>query len=93
MQQFHPQPTEERDRELVPPSDPRFDVISINPARMSGEPCFKGTRVPVQNLWDHIQGGESIEVFLEGFEGITREQVQTVLRMAKERLLDGLPQP
>jgi uncharacterized protein (DUF433 family) len=91
MQQF--QRLEERDRELVPPSDPRFEVISINPARMSGAPCFKGSRVPVQTLWDHLEGGESIEVFLEDFEGVTREQVLSVLRMAKERLLDGLPQP
>lgn len=58
---------------------------------MSGEPCFKGTRVPIKTLWDHISAGDSIEVFREDFDGVTREQVQAVLQMANERLLAGLP--
>ena len=90
QQQLHT-PREQRDTELVPKSDPRSEVISINPARMSGEPCFVGTRVPIQNLWDHIEGGETLDVFLEDFEGVTREQALAVLRMGKERLLEGLP--
>lgn len=92
MQQLHTRP-DEQSTELVPKSDPCSAVISIDPARMSGVPCFKGTRVPIQTLWDHMEGGESLDVFLEDFEGVTREQAVTVLRRAKERLLDGLPQP
>lgn len=57
---------------------------------MSGEPCFKGTRVPIQTLWHHIKAGESIDVFLEDFEGVTREQVQAVLGLASEHVLEGL---
>lgn len=90
QQQLHT-PQEQLDTELVPKSDPRSSVISINPARMSGEPCFVGTRVPIQNLWDHIEGGETLDVFLEDFEGVTREQALAVLRMGRERLLEGLP--
>ena len=76
--------------ELVPPADPRAAVISINPERMSGTPCFVGGRVPIQHLWDHLEES-SVEEFLEGFEGVSREQVQQVLHLALEKLLEGLP--
>jgi uncharacterized protein (DUF433 family) len=42
---------------------------------MSGAPCFAGTRVPIQNLIDYLEGGDSIEDFLEGFPTVSREQV------------------
>ena len=92
MQQLHTK-IDEQSTELVPKSDPRSEVISIDPARMSGVPCFKGTRVPIQTLWDHMEGGETLDVFLEDFEGVTREQALAVLHRAKERLFEGLPQP
>ena len=41
--------------EKVPPSDPRARVISIDPGRMSGTPCFVGTRVPIKHLWDYLK--------------------------------------
>lgn len=50
---------EQVDTELMPESDPRSSVISIDPERMSGTPCFRGTRVPVQTLWDHLEAGDS----------------------------------
>jgi uncharacterized protein (DUF433 family) len=62
------------------------NVISIHPQRVSGKPCFAGTRVPIQNLFDYLEGGETIEDFLEGFPGVTREQVVAVLEMAQQRL-------
>jgi len=92
MEQLHTRP-DEQSSELVPTSDPRSEVISIDPTRMSGVPCFKGTRVAIQTLWDHMKGGETLDVFLEDFEGVTRDQALAVLRMAEERLLEGLPQP
>jgi uncharacterized protein (DUF433 family) len=58
---------------------------------MSGTPCFAGTRVPIRNLFDYIEGGESLEEFLQGFPSVTREQVVAVLEMAKERLLPPAP--
>ncbi len=54
---------------------------------MSGAPCFAGTRVPIQNLIDYLEGGDSIEDFLEGFPSVSREQVIAFLEEAKESLL------
>ncbi len=54
---------------------------------MSGAPCFAGTRVPIQNLIDYLEGGESIEDFLEGFPTVSREQVIAFLEEAKNRML------
>jgi len=53
---------------------------------MSGAPCFAGTRVPIQNFIDYLEGGDSIEDFLEGFPSVSREQVIAFLEEAKERL-------
>ena len=54
---------------------------------MSGAPCFAGTRVPIQNLIDYLEGGDSIEDFLEGFPTVSREQVIAFLEEAKDRVL------
>ncbi len=60
-------------------------LVWIDPQRMSGTPCFAGTRVPVQHLLDHLEGGDSIADFLDGFPGVTREQVVSFLRRARDR--------
>ena len=65
------------------------DLIEVNPQKMSGTPVFSGTRVPIQNLFDCIEGGETIVQFLDQFPTVTREQVQGVLELSKERLLDS----
>ena len=54
---------------------------------MSGAPCFAGTRVPIQNLIYYLEGGDSIEDFLEGFPSVSREQVIAFLEEAKDRML------
>lgn len=59
-----------------------------DPGRMSGTPCFRGTRVPVQTLIDHIEGNATLEQFLEGFPSVTREQAIQFIELAKESLLD-----
>ncbi len=66
------------------------NVISIHPQRLSGKPCFAGTRVPIQNLFDYLEGGETIEDFLEGFPGVSREQAVAVLELAQTRLTQYL---
>jgi uncharacterized protein (DUF433 family) len=68
------------------------EVVWADPERMSGSPCFYGTRVPVKNLFDYLEGGQSIEAFLEDFEGVSREQVDAVLRLAMDSLLEQLKQ-
>ncbi len=68
------------------------DLIWIDPARVSGTACFAGTRVPLQILWDHLEEGQSIGDFLEGFPGVTQAQAEGVLRLAFQTLLDSLPE-
>lgn len=67
-------------------------LVWIDPERMGGTPCFYGTRVPVKNLFDYLEGGQSLETFLDDFEGVTREQADAVLRLAMENLLESLKQ-
>jgi len=62
-------------------------VVKIDPEIMSGAPCFAGTRVPIQNLIDYLEGGDSIEDFLDGFPSVSREQVISFLEEAKESVL------
>jgi uncharacterized protein (DUF433 family) len=54
-------------------------VIHSDPAILGGTPVFVGTRVPVQSLFDHLEGGDSIDHFLEGFPSVKREQAIAVL--------------
>ncbi len=64
-------------------------VVKIDPEIMSGTPCFAGTRVPIQHLIDYLEGGDSIDEFLDGFPTVTREQVISFLEEAKESVLAG----
>jgi uncharacterized protein (DUF433 family) len=51
------------------------EAVWVSPQRMSGTPCFRGTRVPVQSLIDFLEGGETIDQFLVLYPAITRQQV------------------
>lgn len=62
-------------------------VVTSSPDVMGGTPVFAGTRVPIENLLDYLEGGESIDDFLEGFPSVTREQVITFLEETKARVL------
>ena len=61
-------------------------IIAIDAQKLGGTPLFAGTRVPIQNLFDYLEGGDSLEDFLEGFPPITREQAIAVLELAKTSL-------
>ena len=65
-------------------------IITVSPDIMGGTPVFKGTRVPIQTLFDYLEAGESIDDFLEGFPTVTREQVITFLEEAKEQMVAGM---
>jgi uncharacterized protein (DUF433 family) len=58
---------------------PQSAIVSCDPDVMSGAPVFLGTRVPVQILLDYLEGGDSIDEFLEGFPSVTRVQVVAFL--------------
>lgn len=62
-------------------------IIEIDAGKLGGTPVFAGTRVPVQNLFDYIEGGETLEEFIEGFPPVTREQAVAVLELAKRSML------
>jgi uncharacterized protein (DUF433 family) len=61
--------------------------ITHDPAILGGEPVFAGTRVPVKSLFDHLEAGDSIEEFLEGFPSVQREQVIALLEEARAHAL------
>ena len=61
-------------------------LVSRHPDIMSGALCFTGTRVPVQNLFDYLEGSSSIDDFLEDLPSIARAKVIAVLEAARERL-------
>jgi uncharacterized protein (DUF433 family) len=61
------------------PSEPQAHAYHSSPEVLGGIPVFKGTRVPVQSLFDHLKAGDSIAVFLDGFPSVRREQVLAVL--------------
>jgi len=62
-------------------------VIIRNPDILGGTPVFRGTRVPIQALFDYLEGGETLEDFLEGFPTVSRETAVAALEGAKELLL------
>ena len=63
------------------------DLIECDPEKLSGTPVFFGTRVPIKNLFDCLEAGESLDEFLDQFPTVTREQALRVLEASKERLL------
>jgi uncharacterized protein (DUF433 family) len=62
-------------------------VIVRDPEIMHGTPVFRGTRVPAQTLFDYIEGGETLEDFLEGFPTVSRDLALQALEEAKHLLL------
>lgn len=68
----------------------RKTIIDIDPEVMGGAPVFAGTRVPVQTLLDYLEGGETIDDFLEGFPSVSRAQVVAFLEDAKDRLVETM---
>ncbi len=69
------------------PRDRLAETIQTSAAVMSGTPVFKGTRVPIQTLIDHLEAGDNLEIFLEDFPSVTWDQAVAVLELAKDALL------
>ena len=83
-------PAARQERELIPSDSPLAPYVSVNPGRMHGEPCFIGTRIPIQTLFDYLEAGDPLSEFLEGFPDITRERAVAVIGLASRGLLEGL---
>ncbi len=65
-------------------------IVHSDPEIVSGTPVFVGTRVPVQALLDYLEGGETIEEFLDDFPSVTREQAVAFLEEAGRALLASI---
>ena len=63
------------------------EIIQIDPEILSGIPVFNGTRVPIKNLFDYIQGGHSIDEFLDDFPTVRKEQVSQLLQDIQDETL------
>lgn len=63
------------------------NIITIDSDIQSGNPVFTGTRVPIQNLFDYIEEGDSIEIFLDQFPSISKDMAIAVLEQAREALI------
>lgn len=62
-------------------------IVTRSPDVLGGTPVFAGTRVPIQTLIDYLEGGASIDDFLEGFPTVTRDHVIAFLEEAKTRMV------
>lgn len=63
-------------------------IVHSNPEIMGGTPVFVGTRIPLQNLIDSLEGGESVEDFLNAYPTVKREQVVAVIEAGKLKMLE-----
>ena len=59
-------------------------IVSRDPEVLNGDLVFAGTRVPVKNLVDYLAAGDTLDYFLDGFPGVSREQAVAYLEMSHE---------
>lgn len=64
-------------------NDPKL-IVHRDPDILGGTPVFVGTRVPVKTLFDYLEAGDSLEVFLDEFPSVSREQAVAALELARE---------
>lgn len=62
-------------------------LITVDPEIQSGTPVFSGTRVPIRNLFDYLEEGDSLEVFLEQFPSVSKAMAIAVLEQARVALI------
>ena len=67
--------------------DPQELPITVDPEILSGAPVFKGTRVPIEALWENLADGCTVDDFLENFPTVNRVQVLQMLRFAEKSSL------
>lgn len=64
------------------------NLIERDPEKLSGTPVFMGTRVPIKNLFDYLETGETLETFLDDFPSVTREQALGLLEVSRQYLIN-----
>ena len=65
------------------------DVVHSDPERFGGTPVYKGTRVPVQSLFDYLEAGDTLEEFVRQFPSVRREQAVAALEYARDQVVAG----
>ena len=65
------------------------DVINIDPDILGGTPVFRGTRVPIDSLFDHLEDGVSLDEFLDDFPSVGREQAVELMRRVLVPVANG----
>jgi uncharacterized protein (DUF433 family) len=65
------------------------EIVHSDPEVMGGTPVFVGTRVPVQTLFDYLEGGDTLDEFLDQFPSVRREQALAALDAARQALLSS----
>ena len=76
--------------ELLSPTSRWYAFVSVDPDRLSGQPVFRGTRVPVSALFDCLRAGQSLAEFLDEFEGVPKEYATAVLNLVNGNLASEL---
>lgn len=64
------------------------ELVWVDPERMNGMACFKGTRVPIETLYDWLAGGYNLEDILENFPTVTKEQMVALLEWSMAKALE-----
>ena len=64
----------------------QYGAINIDPETMGGTPVFVGTRVPIQTLFDYLEGGDNLGEFLDDYPSVSKEMAIQVLAMARRTL-------
>ena len=62
-------------------------VVHSDPNISGGTPVFRGTRVPVQSLFDYLEGGETLDEFVKQFPSVSKEQARAALNLARDYIL------
>jgi len=62
------------------------EVINRDPEILGGTPVFMGTRVPIRILFEHLEAGDNLDVFLDDFPSVTRKQATELLSLAYQQL-------
>ena len=78
-----------QERSRLIPTMAHHEVIQTDPEILAGEPIFAGTRVPLRNLFDYLEAGDSLEIFLDAFPDVTRDQAVAALELAREAVTAG----
>lgn len=63
------------------------ELIEVDSEKLGGTPVFLGTRVPIQNFFDYLEGGEGLEVFLDDFPTVERRQALALLELMRAKVI------